>query len=296
MVRHVLLASLFTLTSSLLSSTAGAEDAPSAPPLPHAAEAARNGASPPRSPSTAPAPLAPLLVASPPTESAEPRSEELSAFVAFVEKADEPTRCYRLVGGLAALGVGGLVTPVGAAMVAREPGVAAGVTLGVGIGTALGGALVLLGSTPRPYRDAADAVASAKGLGRSDATALAAGEETLRRAAAEAQLERMVGGGVFLGLSVIALGFGTTFATADLTSGSFDRDEQDGVAAALMVGGALGTVGAVEILLSPTPGEMAWEGYTAGRRGSAALAPRVTSFGVAPLPEGGARLGLGGRF
>ena len=282
MDRHVRLASLFVITSALFSGTARAQEAAVAPP-------------PPPTPPAAPAPS--VAVASPAASApAESAREELAEFLAFAERTDEPARTYRLVGGLAALGVGGLVIPVGAAMYSREAGVGAGVTLGVGIGTALGGAFVLMGSMPRPYRDAADAVAREKGLGRSDAAALAAGENELRRAAGEEHLGRVVGGGIFLGLSVIALGLGTTFAAADLTSNSFDRDDQDGVAAALLVGGALGTVGAIDFVFSPMPNEAAWEGYSAGRKVGAAPAPRVTAFGVAPLPEGGARVGLGGAF
>lgn len=221
-----------------------------------------------------------------------PTAADLAAFVAFAERADEPARTYRLVGGLAALGVGGLVTPVAAVMVSRDEGAAAGAALGVGIGTAVSGALVLMGSTSRPYRDAADAVEREKALGRSDRVALAAGESVLRQSAAEERLARYVGGGIFLGLGVVALGLGTTFAAADLTGDSLDRGEQDGIAAALLIGGALGAVGALDLMLFPTPAERSWEGY-ATRKSTAMV--RVTRFGVAPLP-GGAHLGLGGAF
>lgn len=267
MERHTWLAALLAVSSALCAGAARAQDAP-----------------------------LPAPGAEPPSGGDDRARERLAELSAYLERNDEPMRTYRLVGGLVGLGVGGLVIPVGASMVERDPGVGAGVTLGVGIGTAVGGALVLLGSRPRPHRDAADAVAQVLESGGGDAAALAAGEDALRRAAAEERLARLVGGGVLLGLGVTALGLGTAFATADLTSDSFDRDEQDGVAAALLVGGALGTTGAVELLFSPMPGETAWEGYAAGRKVGAAPAPRLTGGGVSVLPGGGARLGLTGRF
>ena len=281
MERHSWLAALLAISTALCPVAARAQDAP------------LDGASPSAAPPTAEAPAPSAAQTSGPDDRA---SEQLAELSAFLERSDEPARTYRLVGGLVGLGVGGLVIPLGASIYDRDPGVGAGVTLGVGIGSAVGGALVLLGSRDRPHRDAANAIAQARGSGRGDAAALAAGEEALRRSAAEARLERLVGGGVLLGLGVTALGLGTTFATADLTSDSFDRDEQDGVAAALLVGGALATTGAVELLFSPMPDEMAWEGYAAGRKVGAAPEPRITGGGVSVLPGGGARLGLVGRF
>lgn len=280
MERHTWIVALLAVSTALCSGAARAEDAPLE-------------ASPSAAPPTA---EVPGPSAAQPAGGGDPARAQLAELSAFLERSDEPTRTVRLAGGLVGLGVGGLVIPLGASIHDRNPGVGAGVTLGVGIGSALGGALVLLGSRDRPHRDAANAVARALESGRGDAAALAAGEDALRRAAAEERLQRLVGGGVLLGLGVTALGLGTTFATADLTTDSFDRDEQDGVAAALLVGGAVGTTGAVELLFSPTPGEMAWEGYAAGRRVGAAPAPRLTGGGVSVLPAGGARLGLVGQF
>ena len=246
-------------------------------------------------PTVAPASLPVVSLAPTTAEAREAQhAADLARFRVFVGHGDEPARAYRFVGGLASLGVGALMTPVGAVLYSREPGAGPGIALGVGIASSLGGAFTLLGSSP--YRKAGEAVDRAKALGQDDATALAAGETELRKAAAEERFERRVGGGIFAGLGVTALALGTTFALADFTGRTLDRQDQDGVAAALLVGGGLSVVCGLEAFLFPSPNETAWAGYSAAKLSASAWAPKVNGFGMAPTPGGGASAALSGFF
>ena len=247
-------------------------------------------------PTVAPASLP--VVSVPPTTAVARGAEhaaDLARFRVFASQGDEPTRAYRFVGGLASLGVGALVTPVGAVLYSREPGAGPGIALGIGIASALGGAFTLLGSSS-PYGKAGEAVDRAKALGHDDATALEAGEAELRKAAAQERLERRVGGGVFVGVGLAALAVGTTFALADFTGRTLDRHEQDGIAAALLVGGGMSVVCSLEAFLLPSPNETAWAGYSAAKRGTSAWAPKINGFGMAPTAGGGASAALSGVF
>jgi hypothetical protein len=219
--------------------------------------------------------------------------DDLTRFRSFVAHADTPSRVGRYVGALAGLGVSAVVTPVGAVLYGRDANAGSGVVLGTGIGFGVGGLLELIFASKSPYASADAAAALALAQGRTSAQALAAGEAVLEQAAREARTERLVGGIIGLGLGAGALGVGAVFAGADLTSSSFSRKEQDGVATALMLAGAWVTACGAEILFSPTPLETSWAAYHAGRsrepRRSALLLPAVT-----PTPNGGAMLTLGG--
>lgn len=218
--------------------------------------------------------------------------EDLARFRAFVTHADTPSRVRRYVGALAGLGVSAVVTPVGAVLYGREANAGAGVVLGTGIGFGVSGLVELLVAPASPYALADAAAASELTRGRSPAEALAAGERVLEGAAREARVGRLVGGAVGLGLGAAALGVGAVFAGADLTSSSFSRKEQDGVATALVLAGAWVTACGAEILFSPTALETSWAAYHAGRarepRKATGLVPAVV-----PMPNGGAMLTLG---
>ena len=164
--------------------------------------------------------------------------------------------------------------------------------LGTGIGFGVSGLVELLVAPASPYSRADDAAASELARGRTPAQALAAGEAVLEGAAREARTGRLVGGAIGLGLGAAALGVGAVFAGADLTTSSFSRKEQDGVATALVLAGTWVTACGAELLFSPLPLETSWAAYHAGRtrepRKTAALVPAVT-----PTPNGGAMLTLG---
>ncbi len=135
-------------------------------------------------------------------------------------------------------------------------------------------------------------------LRRDEASALAAGEGALHRAADVARSERMDGGGLLAGLGVIALGWGTTFAAADFTSDAFSRRQQDGVAAAFLVGGAVSTVIGLRSLVMPSTAEVSWRGNNQSKCGrvSAGSAPTSIAFQAGPLAGGGASAGMSGTF
>jgi hypothetical protein len=200
--------------------------------------------------------------------------------------------------GLTGLGVSAVVTPVGAALLAREKDYSLGgaMTLGAGIGAGLGSLIVLSGAVSSPYAKINEEMDQEKAAGKSDKAALAAGEKAFEKAATEARTGRRVGGIVGIGGGVLILGTGAVLGFADFTTARFTRSKQDGFAAAFTIIGALGTISGVAALFTETPIESAWNGYSAGKVSRRTGALKLTGFGAAPLPEGGATLGLGGTF
>ena len=252
------------------------------------------------SPPSAPTPSVPLL-ASPESRvaPANESSEDLATFRAWVATQSGPERTYRFVGGLSGLAVGGALLPAGLVLYSREGTAVTGALVGLGIGSLVGGLGTLaFGSDSDAHDRAERAMDHEKALGHDDAAVLAAGEASLRHSAETQRLERLVGGGICAGLGVVALGWGTAFAAADFTSSSFTRREQDGVAIALLLGGAVSAVTSLQALVLPSVAEVSWQGYGHTKRAkpTAAFAPSAVAFQAMPLPGGGASAGFTGRF
>jgi hypothetical protein len=242
--------------------------------------------------------LSPLMAQADEGESAAP-SADLATFRGWVATQSGPERTYRFVGALSGLAVGGVLVPAGGVLYSRDGSAVNGAVVGLGIGALVGGLGTLAFGTDSDAHDRAErAMHDEEVLGRDDATILAAGESSLRASAESQRLKRLVGGGVFAGLGVIALGSGTVFAAADFTSGGFTRREQDGVAAALLLGGAVSTLTSLQALVLPSVAEVSWQGYAKTRRAtpSAAFAPSAVTFQAMPLPGGGGSAGFVGRF
>jgi hypothetical protein len=265
----------------LSSNLAKADEAPV--PLPPAVSA----------PATSSAPTTPAATA--PLNRSSDDDADLARFQRFLHEADGPARTYRIAGGVTGLVLSAGLTPTGAFLMKREN--AGSVVFGAGIGAGVGGLLVLsgLGLGELPHAKAERAVAQAKARGLGPLEQLAAGEHELHDAAKNARTARMVGGGVLLGISALTIGTGAVFAGADFTGGSFTRQDQDNVAVVLLTAGAFSAIGSIQTLIFPTPTEAMWDGYSAGKRPST-QGPKVVSAGFAPLPEGGATLGLSGKF
>lgn len=300
-----LIASFGTLAA--LSPSALAQPAPESPP-PSASSAPNDS---PLAPSAfvQPAPIPPSPTSVPPSVgfagTASPsapvtvEAEELARLRGLAKRGASPFADARWAVGLAGLGVSAVATPVGAVMMGRDGhSIGAGITLGVGIGAGIGGLLVMSGLfvNLNPYADVTAAIEREKGAGKSDAIALAAGERAFEKAAAEARTARRAGGIVGLSLGIAGLGAGAVAGLADFTTARFSRRDQDGVAAAITIYGMLATVSGVAAFFAETPIESAWSGYSAGKGTKRTSALRLSGFGAAPLPEGGATLGLGGTF
>lgn len=184
-------------------------------------------------------------------------------------------------------------------MIARDgSSFGAGATLGTGIGAGIGSLIVLSGVLVNfnPYSPITESIEREKAAGKPDSVALAAGEKAFEKAATEARDGRRAAGIVGLGLGVIGLGAGAVTGLADFTTPRFTRRDQDGFAAAFTIYGVLASVSSVALLFSETPIESAWSGYSAGKGSRRTGSLELTGFGAAPLPEGGATLGLGGSF
>lgn len=184
-------------------------------------------------------------------------------------------------------------------MIARDgSSLGAAVTLGTGIGAGIGSLIVLSGVLVsfNPYSQINESIDREKTAGKSDGVALAAGEKAFEKAATEARDARRATGIVGIGLGVIGLGAGAVAGIADFTTPRFTRRDQDGIAAAFTIYGVLASVSGVAALFAEAPIESAWNGYSAGKGSRRTGALKLTGFGAAPLPEGGATLGLGGTF
>ena len=265
----------------LSSNLAKADEVPVLPPPAVSAQA-------PSSAPTAPAAVAPL----------NPSNEDdadLARFQRYLSEAERPAHTYRIAGGVTGLVLSAGLTPTGALLMKREN--AGAFVFGAGIGFGVGGLLVLsgVGLGELPHAKAERAVAQAKARGLGSREALAAGENQLHDAAKSARTARIVGGGLLLGISALTIGTGAVFAGADFTGRSFTRQDQDNVAVILLTAGAFSAIGSIQTLIFPTPTETMWDGYSAGKRLST-QAPKLVGAGFAPLPEGGATLGLSGQF
>ena len=242
--------------------------------------------------------LSPLVAQAEEGASAAP-SADLATFRGWIATQSGPERTYRFVGALSGLAVGGTLVSAGAVLYSREGSALNGAVLGLGIGALAGGLGTLALGTDSDAHDRAErAMHHEETLGRDDAAVLAAGESSLRQSAESQRLKRLVGGGIFAGLGVVALGSGTVFAAADFTSGGFTRSEQDGVAVALLLGGAVSTVTSLQALVFPSVAEVSWQGYSKTKRAtpSAVFAPSAVVFQAMPLPGGGGSAGFVGRF
>lgn len=219
---------------------------------------------------------------------------ELVRFRAAVARAEHDARAFRIVNGLVGASIGAVAIPSGIALYGRDPSVGAGVVVGIGIASALDGLGIAL-AWSSPYAKIDSAISASQRAGAGDAAALEAGEHAWAKEARDERLERHIGGGVFLGLGLTALGLGTAFAASDLTTRTFDRREQDGVASALLVGGAAVTIAALASLFVPSAIEAGWDGYGAAKDVAVAR-PRIVGFGAGPLAGGGGSAGIVGAF
>jgi len=294
-MRRLVVSSWFTFGLMALTGVARAaeEPNPATPP-------AQTSAPPTPPPAVAPPAVAPPATVAPPVQAppgnAAVDAADLARFRAYVSHQAAASHGYALVSGLVELGVGGIMIPAGAVLYSKDASVGPGLVLGLGIGSAASGLFGLLeGFSRTPYHAAEQAAAHEKALGHDDATALAAGEHEWQEGVATEKLERRVGGGIFLGLGLTALGLGTAFAAADLTTRTFDRREQSGLASAFLVGGAVATAAGLSAVLVPSTAESAWEGYQAGKRAPAA-GIRVLGVSASPLPGGGGSAGIVGAF
>jgi hypothetical protein len=247
-----------------------------------------------------PEPVVPF--STPPASSAvvpvKPSSDDaadLARFQRYLYEAERPAHTYRIAGGVTGLVLSAGLTPTGALLMKRSN--AGAFVFGAGIGAGIGGLLVLsgLGLGELPHAKAERAVAQAKARGLGPREALEAGENELHDAAKSARTARIVGGGLLLGISALTIGTGAVFAGADFTGRSFTRQDQDNVAVVLLTAGAFSAIGSIQTMIFPTPIETMWDGYSAGKRRST-QAPKLVGAGFAPLPEGGATLGLSGQF
>ncbi len=274
------------------------------PLVAHADEDRMEEAPPAPPPTGVPTPTTARSPAGAPPRAPWNRAEEdLASFRAWVAPQAGPERAYRWIGVFSGLGIGAALVPAGAVLYSREGSAASGLVLGFGVGALVGGlGALVFGSDPNVHDRAEQAMAREVALGHDPASVLAAGEGALQRAADDARSERVDGGGLLAGLGVIALGWGTTFAAADFTSDSFSRRQQDGVAAALLVGGAVSTVMGLRSLVLPSAAEVSWQGYNQTKRArlSQTFAPTANAnaigFQATPLPGGGASAGIVGRF
>jgi hypothetical protein len=241
----------------------------------------------------APPPPPPRAVA--PSEANEAR-ERLATFRAVVSAQSEREHGYRWVGGFAELAVGATLLPAGVALYSRHGSALTGSMIGLGAAGLLGGLGTLtLGGDASAHLDAERAMVDARARGLGDAAVLAAGEQSLKNAAERARLERRVGGLVCTGLGAVALGLGATFASADFTGRGFDREQQDGVAMALLLGGAIATTEGLRAAILPSSAEVTWETYEKTARARTQGASPSVAFGMAPSP-GGASVGVTGTF
>lgn len=272
----------------LSSNLARADEAPPLPP-----PAATSVPQPVVPSSAPPAPPAPSAVAA--VKPSSDDSADLARFQRYLYEAERPGHTYRIAGGVTGLVLSAGLTPTGALLMKRSN--AGAFVFGAGIGAGIGGLLVLsgLGLGEQPHAKAARAVAQAKARGLGPREALEAGENELHDAAKNARTARIVGGGLLLGISALTIGTGAVFAGADFTGRSFTRQDQDNVAVVLLTAGAFSAIGSIQTMIFPTPTEAMWEGYSAGKRLSN-QGPKLVGAGFAPLPEGGATLGLSGQF
>ncbi len=292
---------LATLSSAALAQPAPELPAPSASSAPREAPLAPSASvqtTPIPPGATTPPPVGVAAIA-PPSAQVTVDAEELASLRRLALHGASPFADARWAIGLTGLGVSAVATPVGATMIGRDGrSIGAGITLGTGIGAGIGSLVVLSGLLVNlnPYSDIGEAIAREKAAGKSDREALAAGEASFEKSADEARTGRKVAGVLGLGLGIAGLGAGAVTGLADFTSASFSRRDQDGVTAALTVYGMLATISGVAAFFTETPIESAWNGYSAGKGTKRTSALRLSGFGAAPLPEGGATLGLGGTF
>lgn len=232
------------------------------------------------------------------TNASEDTRDRLATLREVVSAQSGNERAYRWGGGFAELAVGATLLPAGVALYARHGSALTGGMIGLGAAGILGGLGTLtLGGDQSAHLEVERAMAAARSRGRDDAAVLAAGEMALKSSAETARLERRVGGFVCSGLGVVALGLGAVFASADFTGRGFDREQQDGVAAALLLGGAIATTEGLRAALLPSSVEVTWETYEIGKRahGRAPGPAPTVALRMAPTP-GGASMGVGGTF
>ena len=247
--------------------------------------------------------VAPSSEPAPSTRSTSPNAaddarDRLATFHAVVSAQSGHEHAYRWGGGFAELAVGATLLPAGVALYTRHGSALTGGMIGLGAAGILGGLGTLtLGGDQSAHLEVERAMAAARSQGRDDAAVLAAGEKALENAAEKARLERRVGGFVCSGLGAVALGLGAVFASADFTGRGFDREQQDGVAAALLLGGAIATTEGLRAALLPSTVEVTWQTYEIGKRahGRAPGASPSVALRMAPTP-GGASMGVVGTF
>lgn len=232
------------------------------------------------------------------TNASQDTRDDLTTLREVVSAQSGSERAYRWGGGFAELAVGATLLPAGVALYARHGSALTGGMIGLGAAGILGGVGTLtLGGDQSAHLEVERAMAAARSQGRDDASVLAAGEMALKRSAETARLERRVGGFVCSGLGAVALGLGAVFASADLTGRGFDREQQDGVAAALLLGGAIATTEGLRAALLPSSIEVTWETYQIGKRARGRVAGVAPTLALRMVPTpGGASMGVAGTF
>jgi hypothetical protein len=217
------------------------------------------------------------------------RDEDFAAFRAMAVEQAARNRAIGLGGGLASLGGGAVLGGAGAVMLSRESAGAGAVMVAGGIALGATGSLGLLGDilSADPFEVALAEAMKVRAAGGTQGAALRRGEAVLWEAARDERSSRLVGGALFSGLGIVAVGVGAALTLADFTRPTFTRREQDVYAGAFVGFGTMGVLVGVESLLVPSRLESIMSGYS----------PRSAPIGVRVVPSArGVGVGLSGTF
>jgi hypothetical protein len=217
---------------------------------------------------------------------------------------------YRAWGSGIGLGMGALLIPVGIVMITSasttttvggvtvtrdEPvGLGGPIVLGLGIGSALGGILNLV-LVSHPFERLSDAFEERRRAGKAPAVVVAETESEWQDKVESQRSLRKVFGVIGVVAGGLVLAGGTAFALAPIST-SLTRNEQYGLAAALIATGSLSALAGIQLYFFSDPFESSYETY---RRMKGPTAPRVglgrPQLGATPV-QGGAALTLGATF
>ncbi|MFO0667576.1 MAG: hypothetical protein U0174_26730 [Polyangiaceae bacterium] len=291
MTKFIGLGALALLGSLAFSSIAYADD--TAPPLPAPlpSSSAQPAAPAPTIPSgiegAQGAPAAPIVMAPANT------TVELQRMRLVLRELSSGDADYRLVGGIAGLGLGAVATPIGISMLARSSSkvddrgtvISGSIVLGAGLGSIIGGILNLSLSFD-PSTRVLEAFERRAAAGVPADVNIAETESDWRARAQTAESSRKLGGGLAMGLGVVAMGIGSYFVLGERFS-NLDRADQDTRGAVLLVGGLVTVLAGLQSFFWKTTVESSWQTYRGvkGLARNTLLRPKVD---VTPLPGGGA--------
>ena len=288
---------LLTIARAAFAQEAAAPTAavpPAAPPVPTVAPA------PPAAPPPPPMPGIIVQVPAPVGAPSDP-AERLASMELLMERLEDPSRRYRLVGGFTALGLGAVTVPLSAVMLSRGSSSEVGpvILLGIGMGEVIGGAFVLAtpGTFASGYAPVVERIAAGQKAGEPAEKTLEAAERVWHDRAEAAHDGRRALGGIAFVVGTIATGVGIALDAAN-PIGGLARSDQDGFSAAAFGVGYAAILSGVRTLVFPTPVELSWQVYRGGGvEPPRPTAARVVLAGLGPVPvRGGVGMGWGAEF